>query len=100
MVLEREGQKNPLLPTRAFHTETKRLFSNNKNMDRGMGSLLPKENLDRSNYASWSYKMHQYLLGHEYLSYVEGGNAGTPNVTHRFSSPRTGSKQSSLLPHI
>ena len=24
------------------------------------------EKLDRSNYASWSYKMHQYLLGHDY----------------------------------
>ena len=43
-------------------------------MDRGMASSLPTEKLDRNNYASWSYKMHQYLLGHSYWSYVEGAN--------------------------
>ena len=35
-------------------------------MDRSMASSLPPEKLDRTNYASWSYKMHQYLLGHGY----------------------------------
>ena len=39
-----------------------------------MASSLPTEKLDRSNYASWSYKMHQYLLGHGYWSYVDGDN--------------------------
>ena len=29
-----------------------------KKKDRGMASSLPTEKLDRSNYASWSYKMH------------------------------------------
>jgi hypothetical protein len=43
-------------------------------MDRGVGSFLPAEKLDRTNYASWSYKMHQYLLGHGYWSYVDGVN--------------------------
>ena len=52
-------------------------------MDRGMGSSLPTEKLDRSNYASWSYKMHQYLLGHGYWSYVEGANDTTPESTHK-----------------
>ena len=47
-----------------------------------MGSSLPKEKLDRSNYASWSYKMHQYLLGHEYWSYVEGANDAVPDTMH------------------
>ena len=37
-----------------------------RKMDRGMASLLPTEKLDKINYASWSYKMHQYLLGHGY----------------------------------
>ena len=37
-----------------------------------MASSLPIENLDRTNLASWSYKMHQYLLGHGYWSYVDG----------------------------
>jgi hypothetical protein len=45
-------------------------------MDRGVGSFLPIEKLDRTNYASWSYKMHQYLLGQGYWSYVDGADAG------------------------
>ena len=52
-------------------------------MDRGMASSLPTEKLDRRNYALWSYKMHQYLLGHGYWSYVDGANDTTPNSTHR-----------------
>ena len=47
-----------------------------------MGSSLPTEKLDRTNYASWSYKMHQYLLGHGYWSYVDGANDTTPESTH------------------
>ena len=47
-----------------------------------MGSLLPTEKLDRSNYAYWSYKMHQYLSGHGYWGYVEGTNDTTPDSTH------------------
>ena len=40
---------------------------NRKNkMYRGMASSLLTEKIDRSNYASWSYKMHQYLVGHGY----------------------------------
>ena len=46
--------------------------------NRGMASSLPTEKLDRSNYTSWSYKMHQYLLGHGYWSYVDGVNDATP----------------------
>ena len=52
-------------------------------MDRGMASSLLTEKLDRNNYASWSYKMHQYLLGHGYWSYVEGANDAAPESTHR-----------------
>ena len=52
-------------------------------MDRGMASSLPMEKLDRNNYASWSYKMHQYLLRHGYWSYVDGANDTTPKSTHR-----------------
>ena len=52
-------------------------------MDRGMASSLPTEKLDRTNYASWSYKMHQYLLGHGYRSYVEGANDAAPESTSR-----------------
>ena len=52
-------------------------------MDRSMASSLPTKKLDRTNYASWSYKMHQYLLGHGYWSYVEGANDAAPESTHR-----------------
>ena len=52
-------------------------------MDRGMASSLPTEKLNRTNYASWSYKMHQYLLGHGYWSYVAGANDAAPEPTHR-----------------
>ena len=48
-----------------------------------MASSLSTEKLDRSNYASWSYKMHQYLLGHGYWSYVDGVNDAAPESTHR-----------------
>jgi hypothetical protein len=49
-------------------------------MDR-VGSFLPTEKLDRTNYASWAYKMHQYLLGHGYWSYVDGANDTAPDPT-------------------
>ena len=49
-----------------------------------MASSLLTEKLDRNNYASWSYKMHQYLLRHSYWSYVEGANDTAPELTHRF----------------
>ena len=52
-----------------------------KKMDRGMVSSLPTEKLDRSNYASWSYKMHH--TWHGYWSYVNGANDATPEPTHR-----------------
>ena len=48
-----------------------------------MASSLPTEKLDRSNYASWSYKMHQYLLGHGYWSYIDGANDGALDATHK-----------------
>ena len=47
-----------------------------------MGSSLPTENIDKRNYASWSYKMHQYLLGHGYWSYVEGATYAAPESTN------------------
>ena len=53
-----------------------------KPMDRGLASLLPIEKVDKNNYASWSYKMLQYLLRHGYWSYVEGANDTTPESTH------------------
>ena len=54
-----------------------------KKMDRGMASSLLKEKLNRSNYASWSYKMHLYLILNGYWSYVDGANDSIPDVTHR-----------------
>ena len=42
-------------------------------MNTQMGSALPTEKLDRNNFASWEYKMHQYL--------VEGAHEDQPVVT-------------------
>ena len=52
-------------------------------MERSMSSSLPIEKLDQNNYASWPYKMHHYLLGHDYWSYVEGGNEVVPELAHK-----------------
>ena len=65
-----------------------------------MGSLVPTKKLDRSNYICWSYKMHQYLLGHGYWSYLEGENDASPNSTPSFPSLEIGGKQSSVLLQI
>ena len=56
---DRSKQKNPNLRKR---TERKK----RKEMDKIIVSSLPTEKLDRSSYASWSDKMHQYFLGHDY----------------------------------
>ena len=45
--------------------------------------LLPTEKLNRRNYASWSYKRHQYLLRHGYWTYVGKANDAMPETTHR-----------------
>ena len=37
-----------------------------------MGNSLPSKKLDRNNFASWEYKMHKYLVGHGYWSYIKG----------------------------
>ena len=52
-------------------------------MNRSMASSLLTEKLDRRNYASWSYKMYKYLLGHNYWSIVEGANVVAPDLTHK-----------------
>ena len=52
-------------------------------MGRNMSSSFPIEKLDRSNYASYFYKIHQYLLGHGYWSYVEGANEIAPDLSHK-----------------
>ena len=52
-------------------------------MDNSMPGSFPTEKLDRSNYASWSYKMHQYLLGPGYSSYMEGASVVAPNSAHK-----------------
>ena len=43
-----------------------------------MASSLLTEKLDGSNYASWSYKLHEYLLGYGYSSYVDRANDAAP----------------------
>ena len=51
-------------------------------MNNQMGTALPTEKLDRTNFASWEYKMHQYLVGQGYWSYIIGAHEDQPNATH------------------
>ena len=48
-----------------------------------MGGALLIEELDRSNYTSWEYKMHQYLLGQGYWSYIHRKKETTQNPAHK-----------------
>ena len=49
-------------------------------MNTKMGSALPNEKLDRNNFASWEYKMHQYLVGQGYWSYIKGAHVDQPGL--------------------
>ena len=51
-------------------------------MNTKIGSALPTEKLDRTNFASWDYKMHQYLVGQGYCSYIQEAHGMQPNPTH------------------
>ena len=46
-----------------------------------MGSAIPSEKLDRNNFASWEYKMHQYLVSQGYWSYIKGAQENRPDPT-------------------
>ena len=48
-------------------------------MNTQMGSALPIEKLDRTNFTSWEYKMHQYLVGQGYWSYINGAQENRPD---------------------
>ena len=48
-----------------------------------MASSLLTEKVNMSNYGLWAYKMHQYLLGHGYWSYVEGANEVALEPVHK-----------------
>ena len=47
-------------------------------MNTQMGSALPSEKLDRNNFASWEYKMHEYLVRQGYWSYIKGAHEDQP----------------------
>ena len=51
-------------------------------MNNQMGIALPTEKLSRTNLTSWEYKMHQYLVGQGYWSYIKGAHENQPNSTH------------------
>ena len=50
-------------------------------MNTQMESALPSENLDQNNFASWEYKMHQYLVRQGYWSYIKGAHKTQPDPT-------------------
>ena len=45
------------------------------NMNTQMGSSLPSEKLDRSNYSSWEYNMNQFLVRQGHWSYNKAAKA-------------------------
>ena len=51
-------------------------------IDMKIGSSLPSEKLDCTNFASYKYKMHRYLVRQGYWSYIEGAQESQPNPTH------------------
>ena len=51
-------------------------------MNTQMGSALPSEKLDRNNFASWEYKMHQYLVGQGYWGYIKEVKENQPDPTN------------------
>ena len=51
-------------------------------MNAKMGSVLPIEKLDRLKFASWEYKMPQYLVGQGYWGYIKGAQENQPNPAH------------------
>ena len=48
-------------------------------MNTEMGSAFPAKKLDKKQLASWEYKMHEYLVGQVYWSYVEGAHKNQPS---------------------
>ena len=64
------------------HTPTIKQNRLNDMMNTQMGSAPPTEKLDRSRFASWEYKMPQYLVGQGYWSYIEWAQEHQPNPTH------------------
>ena len=70
-----------------YHCSNDLQFASSKenkkfNKNTQMGSALPTKKLDNTNFASWEYKMHQYLVGQGYWSYIEGAHENQPNLTH------------------
>ena len=51
----------------------------NDTMNTQNGSAFPTKKFDRTNFASWEYKMHQYLIGQGYWSYINGAHENQPN---------------------
>ena len=51
-------------------------------MNTQMGSSLPTEKLNRSNYSSLEYKMNQYLVGQGYWIYITDALENKPDITN------------------
>ena len=51
-------------------------------MNPQLGSLLPSDKLDWSNYSSWEYEMNQYLVGQGYRSCINGTLENKPDITN------------------
>ena len=65
----------PLRSTRTRPKERSKNGRNSINMNTQMGSSLPSEKLDWSNYSSWEYKMNQFLVHQGHWSYNKAAKA-------------------------
>ena len=65
----------PLRSTRTRPKERSKNGRNSINMNTQMGSSLPREKLDWSNYSSWEYKMNQFLVHQGHWSYNKAAKA-------------------------
>ena len=51
-------------------------------MNTQMSNSLHSEKLDHNNFSSWEYKMHQYLVGQGYWSYIKGALETKYDITN------------------
>ena len=67
-----------VVPLDSSHSKRQEEEEEIDTMNTQMGSALPSEKLDRNNFASWEYKMHQYLVEQGYWSYIKGAHENQP----------------------
>ena len=71
------------IPAIRYVTRIRDRRKKNINMNTQMGSSLPSEKLDRSNYSSWENKMNQFLVRQGHWSYNKTAQSHKGTKTRR-----------------